>query len=339
MNDLTQLPGYAEEEVRIEALRQKVMKLTGYTYDQANSVVLPGISLEDILDEVSKHRKLNVTSKDIPENITSIISDRLKERVLEGVAPSTGYPSLDAHIKGFIPGHLYTMTGDTNVGKTAAACNFAYRMGMQGDKKILYFALEPDRKIADYLASIASEVKYDDLKDEDYKFIPPSIEIFTKDKVPTLKDLVRIVTELDRYDLIIIDHIGYYVTDTHNTTQAQSNAMKELAFLAKSKKTAILVIAHLNKAAKDIPSANDISGSAAFKQDSTEVLILFRKYVENDQFNLEFLNDGYILVAKTKSGKSGAVPIKFLFGTDGASIVENNSNYLYMKNLTKGGSK
>ena len=53
-----------------------------------------------------------------PNSLDTIKNKRLLERELEKTAPLTGYEDLDRIIKGFIPGHVYTVTGVTNDGST-----------------------------------------------------------------------------------------------------------------------------------------------------------------------------------------------------------------------------
>src|SRR5690606_19504894 len=77
-----------------------------------------------------------------PKSLQDIKFERMNEKELEKIAPKTGYPELDKLIKGFIPGHLYTVTGNTNVGKTSLACNFAVSVAGQG-KSVLYLLLNP----------------------------------------------------------------------------------------------------------------------------------------------------------------------------------------------------
>jgi len=275
--------------------------------------------VKQIVAEV-KSFKPNVQNK--PKTLSEIRDSRLDERLMEKDAPLTGYKDLDLRIKGFLPGHVYTMTGDTNVGKTQIACNFAFRVAIQG-RRVLYFALEPDNTIIDYLASVWSGKPFISLVKEDLE-PPVEIDVYTKDQVGSLDEMVQIVQDSDRYDLIVIDHFGYFTTSEKvNKVVQESNAMKVLAQLAKQQRTAILSVVHLRKPASEtkkakIPSMNDISGSAAFKQDSTEVLLIYREKREGDQFGLEFTEDAYILVAKTKSGRSGAVPIKF---TEGSAVI------------------
>uniref|UniRef100_A0A6M3IFS2 Putative helicase n=1 Tax=viral metagenome TaxID=1070528 RepID=A0A6M3IFS2_9ZZZZ len=251
-----------------------------------------------------------------PRSISEVAIERMAEKELEKIAPSTGYPDLDRIIKGFVPGHLYTLTGNENVGKTSLACNFAVRVAKQ-EKKVLYFALEPENVVVDYVASVRFDKKFEDLTEEETGFDDGNIHVFGKEEVNKVDDLVKIVQHSERYDLIVIDHIGYFIHgEGQNTNTEQSNAIKKLAGLAKSKKTAIVIIAHLRKPPNNsrknyIPTSNDISGSGSFKQDSTEVMIVVRNLADPEAGGLEYADDGNLFVTKTKAGANGFIQLMF----------------------------
>ena len=185
-------------------------------------------------------------------------------------------------------------------------------------------ALEPDTGVVEYIASIMADKRFDELdpaKDYDFGHLP--IDIFTKDQIRTAEELLSALKTCDRYDLVIIDHVGYFVTDTNNTTQSQSNMMKRLSEIATTRQTAVLAIAHLNKTLKagKIPSMNNISGSGAFKQDSTDVWILFKELDPMDKTKTKYKNTGSLIVAKSKNSASGPVEINFGVGRAGISEV------------------
>lgn len=251
-----------------------------------------------------------------PRTITEVAKARIEEKKLERVAPKTGYKELDNLIGGFVPGHLYTLTGDTNVGKSSICCNFVNRITKQG-KKVLYFSLEPENNIVDYIASVRTGKMFQDLTEDDILFDDGNVAIYGKDEIRKLEDLIDMVKKSKiRYDVIFIDHIGYFIHDKKNYLQEQSNTIKELAWLAKEKHVAVVQVAHLRKKSTNqsknyIVTADDISGSAAFKQDSTDVLIVTRDKDTTDEKQLRYLNTGFIWVVKTKSGPNGAISIFF----------------------------
>lgn len=251
--------------------------------------------------------------KTVPQRIINVAKERIENRKLEANAPSTGYKMLDRLIKGFIPGHLYTVTGHTNVGKTSISANFAYNVASQG-KRVLYFSLEPADMIVEYLVSVRDAKPFSEITDDDLLKPLPPIDIFNKDNISCLNDVIEAIKHNARYDLIIIDHLGYFTRgEKLSVNQEQSNAVKQLVQMAKKFKTAVMQIVHVNKSTQDVPTMANISGSAALYQDSTEVIIVIRNKDESsNEMQKKYLNSGYMLVEKTKCGPSGYIPIEFM---------------------------
>lgn len=262
-----------------------------------------------------------------PEKLQDVIDARLKEKGLEIDCPKTGLPTLDKMTKGFVPKHTYLLTGDTNVGKTSLACVFAVNVAKQG-KKVLYLALEPDTNVVEYMASIIHDKEFSQLDPfTDYNFGDLPIDVYRKKAIRTPEKLLDYIGKSERYDLIIIDHIGYFVSDKSNTYQEQSNVMKILPEIADLKKSAILVIAHLRKPPVNkqsrVPTIDDVSGSASFKQDATDVWIVHKKRVEDDETKSTYTNQGFLIVGKSKSGFSGAINLVFGYMKAGMRELED----------------
>lgn len=268
------------------------------------------------IKETVQHLSTTPTLSSRPRTLKEVAIERIKERRLEKTAPSTGFPDLDVYIKGFINGHIYTLSGDTNVGKSMVCLNFAHNLS-RTHHRTLYFALEPENTVVDYLASIQHRKRFLDLSEDDILHENKYIDIYGKEQCSTIEKLVSLVRNSQRYDLVVIDHIGYFTSNTQNTTNKQSDVMKVLAGLAKAKGTAILLIQHLNKSKADKGSPeNNITGSAAFKQDATEVLLVERDKHEDMYGQMVTSNTGRILIRKTKTGMGqGSVPITFIEGT------------------------
>lgn len=208
---------------------------------------------------------------------------------------------------------LFLLADCTVTHNTSVSCNFAINVSRQG-KRVLYFALEPDNTVVDYLASVRKACEFDKLDDSDVVFEDPHIKVYTKDEVGTQAELLRSLREQEeRFDLVIIDHIGYFIKSKEITVE-QSNLIKELVSLAKEHKFAIMMIAHLRKSnvrKRRDPIMDDISGSAAFKQDATDVLIVTKQDQKVGQWPMDYF-PGNIYVAKSKSGPNGHVPICFM---------------------------
>lgn len=290
--------------------------------------------VDTILNQAYKYYLIDTKQPMLPaKTMDEIKIERLIEREFEKIAPTTGFPTLDKLISGFVPGRLYTLTAETNYGKTTLSCNFAVNVAKQ-NRKVLYIALESGNSILDTLTSIYFEKPYSQITDEDldrFAKQEKNITAFVDRDISKMYELVNVIKNAqERYDLVIIDHIGYFVSSDKNYLQEQANVLKELRFLTKEKKLAILVIAHLRKRGKDekknkMPSMDDISGSAAFKQDSTDVLILTREKDQTDDKNIKLTKYGFLYVMKTKATKGGLGVVDLVFND---TEVENKSAFI-----------
>lgn len=313
--------------------RQQVIDFI-YSANQQYKPPLDKKEVDTILNQAYKYYLIDTKKSQIEaKTMDEIKRERLIEREFEKIAPTTGFPKLDKLISGFVPGRLYTLTAETNYGKTTLACNFAINVAKQ-NKKVLYIALEPGNSILDILTSVKFNKPYSQITDEDLdKFSneEKNITAFVDRDISKMHELVKVIKEAqERYDFVIVDHIGYFVSSDKNYIQEQANILKELRFLTKEKKIAIMVIAHLRKKAKNekrdlVPSMDDISGSAAFKQDSTDVLILTREKDKTDEKNIKLTQYGFLYVMKTKATRGGLGVVDLVFND---IDIENKSAYI-----------
>ncbi len=266
-----------------------------------------------------------------PVTTNDLVLRRIAQRKLEANAPSTGMPELDGFIKGFVPGHTVVLTGDTNVGKTTIAANFTETLREQG-RKTLYIALEPGVDLIEYLASVRHKKKFEEVTDDELQVIGKGddlVKIYLGEHIQEVSDLITAVENIkEHFDLIVIDHIGYFIRSESGWVQEQSNVIKQLKFLGEKQRSTIMMIAHLRKPASRkkqeagtqemwIPTQDDIAGSASFKQDCHAVLIAIRKTVAPSSNNpgepapVDFTDEGWLLVTKSKRGSNGIVPLVF----------------------------
>src|SRR5690606_19620348 len=175
-----------------------------------------------------------------PRKIQNLSKEVLEQRELEKISPSTGFKELDECIGGFLPKHLYTLSGPTNGGKTSLACNFADALRKQG-RRVLYIALEPDINVVSILASVRLNKRFSELTEDELTYDEGLIDVLLQEDVKGVSQLVPIIKNTGHnYSLIVIDHIGYFVSSENNTAQNQANILKLLAMLAKQLQTAVL---------------------------------------------------------------------------------------------------
>lgn len=289
-----------------------------------NQTFNPPVSQKEFDYQVLRAKQFIATNKQGKKNIKALSTkevgmERIEDRKLEKLAPKTGYPELDQLVKGFLNKHFWTITGETNVGKTAFAANLAENVRRQG-RKVLYVALEPENKIVDYLASARLNKKFDNLTDDDLQYDDDNIKIVRLSETATCNDLIQLLNEESvKYEVIFIDHIGYFskASSEKQYLAEQADTLRSLVTASKELQTCIVAVAHPRKPGQSqrnrVLSMYDIAGSAAFAQDSTEVIVLYRPPLDpEDPKCVELSNQGIVLVQKSKAGKNGAIPINFI---------------------------
>lgn len=258
-----------------------------------------------------------------------------KRKVLaeyEKLAPSTGLIGLDSIMKGFVPGTLYAFSGLTNVGKTGVCCTFAVNLERQG-KKTLYLALEPDVKILDSLASARTGKPYREITEDDIYQPSAFIKLLDRKQINSIDKMVRAIeTSEEHYDLVIIDHIGYFIKEGKNPTQEEANQVKRLVDVAMEKMTAIIMVVHFNKYGSKTGSYDqtNIAGSNAFTTDAQTVMIIGRDVVDTQNGVISYQDTGGLVVTKNKSGPSG-IRLDVRFTPLGARFSENSLKILMEK--------
>lgn len=260
----------------------------------------------------------------VPQKPQEWFERRKELAYYESLAPSTGFLGLDSIMRGFVPGTLYALSGLTNVGKTGVCCTFAANLEKQ-QKKTLYLALEPDVRILDSLASARTGKPYKELEGNDVYTPSEYIDLLDRKQIDSIGKMVKAIeTSETHYDLVIIDHLGYFITEGKNPTQEQANQVKRLVDVAMEKKTAIIMVLHFNKqgAKKGGYDQTNIGGSNAFTTDAQTVLLVGRDALETSKGFTEYQDVGGIVVTKNKSGLSG-VRFDIRFTPLGARFYDN----------------
>lgn len=261
-----------------------------------------------------------------PVSMSFAYTERLEERKKEAVAPKTGYVELDEAISGWTPGFVYVLAGDTGVGKTALAVNIAVRCSANGGK-ILYYAVETGNEIIDVITSARLEKKYKELTEEDIMFDDPNIRLY-RQEVVTLPDLITSLKKnSENFNLVIIDNITFFEEKSNNPTQAQLDLMRTMSKLAMEAQVAIIVIAHFNKSqlGKNIVTMDRISGSKAYQNFAKGVLLMKRNKKSDLPDEMEYLDDGILIVAKSKRGANKSFRLIF---NNNSAVIKTNMDFV-----------
>jgi replicative DNA helicase len=221
---------------------------------------------------------------------------------------------------------VYILAGDPGVGKTAFACNLSNRC-LNQNKRVLYYAIETGNEVIDYMASVRLERPFRCLTDDELKYNDPNFLMY-RDEVISLPDLKATLKEQrNNFDLAIVDNIGFFEEKSSSPTQAQLELMRDLSKLALESQIAIILIAHFNKqppGGKNIVTMDRISGSKAFQNYAKGVLLMKRNKKSDLPGEMEYLDDGLLIVAKSKRGANKAFRLIF---SNASAVIKTDMDF------------
>lgn len=192
---------------------------------------------------------------------------------------STGWPSLDAAVKGFPRGGLIFVTAPSGVGKSLMMCNIAVQQMLRGHN-VLYVTLEmSDVDIGRRMLALMNDVANDNLDDENniveidlkIKKLKSTInngEIVIsrmtegKTTVDEIDDLVRSFEGEIKFDFIIVDYLDLLVAPGYsggdNLAQRDENLSINLHGLAFEHNAVVVTASQLNREAIPVNEAGNV---------------------------------------------------------------------------------
>lgn len=223
-----------------------------------------------------------------------------KAREGERVIP-TGYASLDAILKGFIPSQLIVMSAATKSGKTTFCMELTHRMKAE-NPMWLSFEEGMDELL----------IKFDETHGSTpHVFAPLQMKGNTLEWVE--KKIVEAKVKFNT-NLIFIDHLHFIVPFTSERQDlAIGHAMRELKRMARDWGVVIVLIAHIKKARVDrSPTLEDLRDSSFIAQEADTVIMLYRHAFRDDEGDMSVTNNVNVSVlANRRTGKTGNVKMVY----------------------------
>jgi replicative DNA helicase len=265
--------------------------------------------------------------------LVSDVSPKLEEifnskRPVLGLA--TGFASLDAMTRGMAAGNLILIAARPGMGKSALAGNIGHYVASQG-LTVAFFSLEMTRDELT-IRLLASHARLDLHKllsgwvnQSEFAGISnamsavSSVPLYIDDwPAPTLMDLRASCRRLmlqDSLSLVIVDYLQLMPVSgrAENRNLAIGELSRGLKELAKELQVPVIALSQLSRAVEGRgdkrPMLSDLRDSGNLEQDADMVWFLFREelYAPTPQ------NAGAaeIIVAKSRNGPTGTVPLHF----------------------------
>lgn len=296
----------------------------------ASSEEIESFVLKEMQEIAARARR---RAEPIKSVMSRIVTESLRGEIRMGL--TTGFPTLDAELRGFEPGQLILIAARTAVGKTTFGFNIAAHVALTLQKRVLAFSLEmTNDELAKNLMAGAGGPNLHAARgrklneDEAAKLVAASSTFSTSSLM--LQDdadmtLGAIRSEAyaqhtaDPLSLVIVDYIGLISgagTDADSVQERISSFSRGLKVLAKDLRVPVIVMAQLNResAKQDgMPALHHLRDSGALEQDANVVLILHR----TTQEEIEAKEQGRamrtaLMVAKSRScPRNTVIPLLF----------------------------
>ena len=248
----------------------------------------------------------------IPETSTQHVSDMREDLIRRFQAdpkeyqgyPTVRWPAFNDGIGGFTPRSLTTITADTGKGKTSFAINWLMDAVSQGYGGLFVSLEESWEDMAEILAVMVGEKPLKSMEDAEVGGVISAFDsmplwyVNKHGRIPQklLFEAMRKAVELKDVKFVLIDNMDYIIRDRSRDSESSSigDFMCDLAGLSKALNVATVMIVHPSKLGQKDPKKireidpDEMKGSSAIKQESSNVFSLFRPNPQTTEMALRF---------------------------------------------------
>lgn len=279
-------------------------------FEQAEEYKLAGIiHVSEVLDEI--------------ENLWE------KGETLKG-EPLTDWKNFTFALGGMREGEITTLSGETASGKSTFAMNLIYQLLEQKQSCIIFSNEMSNRALLSKLFAMHQKKAFHNLNKKE---ILESMQFFGEKSLffaEATKDLhIEKISEYliyasNRFDVrfVLLDHLHFFLPDgIDRRVYEVEQFMRGIVDVAKKTKVNVLLVAHPHKLKNEAGyvQMNDLKGSSAIKQDSDNIIMLWRnRKKEEDKQVYEVFAD----IQKVRDDSAIGGKIRFLFNPTSQKYTE-----------------
>jgi twinkle protein len=200
----------------------------------------------------------------------------------------TGWKTFDDLLKGFRPGELTVLTGETASGKTTWSINLAYKFANENHPVfIASFEMKPPTIIKKMISMESGQPAYRLTLNSLTPYFTniSSMPIYFCNQygemgIPELRDAVYYAHRRYGVKLVVLDHLHFFLKySAEHERQAIDQALRDIKLWALELGIHIVLIVHPTKLTYDnkVVHLNDLKGSSGLKQIPDNVLSIWRK--------------------------------------------------------------
>jgi replicative DNA helicase len=273
----------------------------------------------------------------IGEIATSYLLHMDKQYDKESNRVDTGFPKLDAILKGMSGGNLIILAARPKVGKTAFAATIAENVARNTGKKVAVFSLEMENsEVYERILSRNSGIEMNTLIDRKYNGGMPEKEgqeiiskvaklsdefydvplLISDNPTKTPNDIrleCRMVKDLG---LIVIDYLQLLKPSTRceNRNQEIGSMTRELKIIASELGVPILLLSQLNRDKDEFerPTMRDLRDSGEIEQNANKIVLLWNTENHTNDLGMVIGKTVGVEVAANRRGSTGIVLMDFM---------------------------
>ena len=241
--------------------------------------------------------------KELDAQFSFLQTKSLRDGILKNITDSNSRPytwgtgKLDERFSPIQRGNYIVLAGETGTGKTVYSLFFAIENAKLG-LKVLYLSLEMDntglmaRYVRDRVGITIPELKTGEISDFKIRQIDKVVDSMPE----TLKfvdvngedrnsvDIIEAILEKEKFDLIIIDNLGFIEGEGTSETEKQAYVSRRILETCRDNKdVCVTVIHHFRKGKGEKErSIDELMGSAKLSHDVNYVVQVWRKRGDPD---------------------------------------------------------
>lgn len=213
---------------------------------------------------------------------------------------SSGIPTLDQCIGGFMEGSLVVVSGMSGGGKSTITGQFMLSAIQNGHKVCAYSGELSKEKFLSWLCFQAAgpnyvTVKHDNFLNKNVPFVPPEIqqriqnwmrgkiflydnkEIFQKTKAESIIEMFTLAVRRNGCDFYVVDNLMSSLCEEEEEYKAQTKFINALKAFAEKYRVSVICVAHPRKQKTGVPMGKfDVAGSANIVNMSDSTIVIER---------------------------------------------------------------
>jgi replicative DNA helicase len=296
----------------------------------------PAADLEELLSG-TEEALLELRAANQQADKTSIASvlpallermDRERNRKSELLGLPTGLPPMDEFIRGFQQGETIVAASRSGGGKSCLMCQAAAANCRQ-ETPVLLFSLEMSKQaLLRRLLAAESAVTFPRIADPRWATVcdmqaineaaariakwPLHIVDDSSLSIEKLTAMARLAIRRDGVKLVAVDYVQIVSAQGRDERLRVAAVSRGLTRLAKDENTPVFALSQLARADRSSPNRrptmSDLRESSQLENDAHVIALLHREWDE-DAGRLS--SDGELIIAKHRSGETGALPVTF----------------------------